>query len=380
MKKTNALLFLSILILLTVVLAACGSSGGDTPPPGNRAPVADAGPDQNASTLSVVTLDGSGSSDPDAGDTLTYAWTINNVPGASGGISLSNAAAVDPTFTPDVDGDYVFSLIVNDGAADSTPDVVTITAAGNFAPLADAGPNQYVLTNSVVNLDGSGSSDFEDDTLSYSWTLTNVPSTSTATLLNATTVSPVFTADLDGTYTVELIVNDGAADSAADVATIIASSTPVAADTLILNIDSAGDTTYTETADAGSPTGLDPTIHGYYETGNAVIAIHLFSGYGAGVWDEQFSLEIPGNTLRTYTLGENAAAIYVPVNPLNTYGPDNGDYTSISITLTQYDAVGGRIKGTFNSTLCYLLSFDCSVPSNRKTFVGSFDVTRDPDL
>ena len=42
----------------------------------NSAPTANAGADQTAvASAATVTLDGSGSTDPDTGDTLTYAWT-----------------------------------------------------------------------------------------------------------------------------------------------------------------------------------------------------------------------------------------------------------------------------------------------------------------
>ena len=50
---------------------------------GNDPPVADAGPDQTIQEPPVgqtVTLDGSGSTDPDVGDTLNYAWSQSSGP------------------------------------------------------------------------------------------------------------------------------------------------------------------------------------------------------------------------------------------------------------------------------------------------------------
>lgn len=74
-------------------------------------PIADAGPDQNVLWADVVTLDGSGSSDPD-GYPLQYFWEQSNGPA----VTLSDPNVVGPTFTaPSVDGPLGFNLVVFDG-------------------------------------------------------------------------------------------------------------------------------------------------------------------------------------------------------------------------------------------------------------------------
>ncbi len=187
----------------------------------NQAPVANAGPDQNANVGDTVTLDGSGSSDAD-GDALIYSWTLTTPAGSGAG--LSDPTAVSPTFVPDVEGTYTATLIVNDGTVDSAPDSATITAqlvVVNTPPVANAGVDQTVTVGDTVTLDGSGSTDADGDPLTYSWMLA-APAGSTAVLSDATAVAPTFVADVEGMYTATLIVNDGMDDSAPDSATITA--------------------------------------------------------------------------------------------------------------------------------------------------------------
>jgi hypothetical protein len=91
----------------------------------NQPPVANAGPDQTVNENSLVTLNGTGSHDPDM-DTLTFAWT------QTGGtaVTLTGANTAAPTFTaPSVGAGgetLTFELIVSDGQGSSAPDTVAI--------------------------------------------------------------------------------------------------------------------------------------------------------------------------------------------------------------------------------------------------------------
>ena len=177
----------------------------------NVAPVANAGPDQGGKTPgSTVTLNGSASSDAN-GDPLTFSWSLSPPPGSTA--VLANPTSVTPTFTVDRAGTYTAQLIVNDGTLSSAPNTVNISTV-NVAPVADAGPDQGGMTpGSLIILDGSLSSDANGDPLTYSWSITSTPVGSAAALSSLTSVSPTFTADLAGTYVVQLIVNDGTVDS-----------------------------------------------------------------------------------------------------------------------------------------------------------------------
>ncbi len=187
----------------------------------NSAPQADAGADQTVDTGSLVTLDGSGSWDAD-GDPLTYSWSFESRPGGSG-VQLSNASSRNPSFTPDKAGPYVIRLTVNDGKASSAPDDVTVTAVdANRAPVADAGSNRTTEVGKKVTLDGTGSWDPDGDPLTYAWSWSARPSGSSAQLYNSTSAKPYFTPDVEGSYVVKLIVNDGVRGSSPDYVTVTA--------------------------------------------------------------------------------------------------------------------------------------------------------------
>jgi uncharacterized repeat protein (TIGR01451 family) len=95
----------------------------------NQPPLANAGLAQTVNTNALVTLDGSGSNDPDGHLPLTYGWTQTGGPA----VTLSNPAAVAPTFSaPSNSAVLTFTLAVTDslGLSGPTSDEVVITVEG----------------------------------------------------------------------------------------------------------------------------------------------------------------------------------------------------------------------------------------------------------
>ena len=110
---------------------------------GNQPPVADVGPNQVAPVSSRVTLDASGSHDPDRIDELSYKWTQLEGPQ----VTLRNDDTATPYFTCDQEGIYVFQVVVSDGFVDSEPctiEVSTVTVTTNQYPVdAASSPDEY---------------------------------------------------------------------------------------------------------------------------------------------------------------------------------------------------------------------------------------------
>jgi len=180
----------------------------------NQPPIANAGSDQSRSRGSLIRLNGSGSSDVN-GDKLSYRWEWIQTPLGSLA-ELSSATEANPMFTADLEGKYTLGLTVSDNYSESVTDFVEITITSNQPPLANAGGDAEVVTGSVITLDGTKSSDPEEDKLTYKWTLVSKPVGSMFVLADSAFNKPVIQSDVAGEYIFALTVSDGISTSAPD--------------------------------------------------------------------------------------------------------------------------------------------------------------------
>ncbi|MEL7536285.1 MAG: PKD domain-containing protein [Pseudomonadota bacterium] len=123
----------------------------------NTAPTASAGEDVTASLFEDVLLDGSASTDPD-GDPISYQWSLVESPDGSTA-ALIGAGNAMPIITPDVTGEYVIELVVNDGQIDSAPDRVSVFADAPVFVIDDSIASTGTVSaegGEIVLDDGSG--------------------------------------------------------------------------------------------------------------------------------------------------------------------------------------------------------------------------------
>jgi hypothetical protein len=187
----------------------------------NQPPLADAGSDQSVNQGARVTLDGSGSSDPER-LALTYLWQQTG--GSS--VTLSSQYVARPTFTAPSAGQggqsLTFQLTVTDSGGLQARDFCNVNVvSADQAPGASAGPDQTVNQGASVTLNGTGSDDPDGDTVTYSWLQT---SGAPVTLSDSTAAQPRFTASTGGTSSTlvfRLTVTDPEGLTASDLCSVV---------------------------------------------------------------------------------------------------------------------------------------------------------------
>ena len=143
------------------------------------------------------------------------------------GVTLGELA-VNATLTANNASGTVTVKIVSQTNPSITALATGILGIGADMPVAIAGKNRNVLTGKYTSLDGGQSFDPGKATLTYAWTIVSKPAASVlTTLVNASTPQPDLLPDVNGAYTLQLIVNNGTQSSAPSLVTITAYTTGV---------------------------------------------------------------------------------------------------------------------------------------------------------
>ncbi len=197
-------------------------------PPPNIAPTADAGLDQTVGDddgdgTESVTVDGSGSFDPD-GVIVAYEWK-------EGDTVLGTTAIITGSFAV---GSHTVTLRVTDDGGATRLDDVIVTVNPNQPPTADAGPDQTVGDDDgdgteSVTVDGSGSFDPDGVIVAYEWKEGDIVLGTTAIITGSFAV---------GLHTLSLTVTDNGGATDTNTVLITVNAAPPSGPTIhISNID-----------------------------------------------------------------------------------------------------------------------------------------------
>ena len=185
----------------------------------NEAPTADAGSDQTGvEGGATVTLSGTGE-DPDAGETLAYAWTQTG--GAT--VTLSSASSAVATFTApsnlSADETLTFRLRVTDGGGLTADGSVRVTVAAASVPAAPevTGTTAFTVTEGETAVGTLTASDEDTEAEDLAWSLSGGADAAAFALTPAGVLSLVSAKDYeapddagaDGTYNITVQVSDG---------------------------------------------------------------------------------------------------------------------------------------------------------------------------
>jgi PKD repeat protein len=227
----------------------------------DEVPIADAGADQTVDEDTVVTFDGTDSSDDHTID--NYTWTIEELDAEMYG--------AEPEYTFAQPGTYHVTLVVTDNASQvSDPDEIVVTVTDVTAPTADAGDDVSVIAGATVTFDGSGSAD-NVGVDSYTWTFDD----GGAQTLSG--VEPTYPFENEGDFTVTLTVTD--AEGLSDTDEVVVH---VLAEGAVPTADAGDDQTVTE-GDTVTFDGTDSTDDG-----------------GAGDLNYTWTFEYDGETVTRY--------------------------------------------------------------------------------
>ncbi len=340
---------------------------------GDLRPVASAGPDQTLTSVpAVITLDGSGSYDPDHAASLVYRWS--QVSGAAVSLDVNGPTA---RFSPATCGAFTFELIVNDGVFDSVPDRILILVDNGSLPVAEAGLPLYTAGEDIT-LNGSDSRDPDSSgPLHYHWRQLSGPAVQIADAgAAAPVVSGFAQSNVLQTCTFELTVDDGQYTGLPDTVKVwIVPTTP-------RNALSFEGTRF----DANLPTIV------YFGGGDCITGS---GGWSTPTWSQRANVlsfsyqpDIPGASGGTYEQCGDAIVLYLSRQapnykmPIQTIGFSTGGQPAMDAALrlnrTYQDARYAVNRITFTDGRCRnyslsILEFLANPVDGEQCWIDSYD-------
>jgi len=190
----------------------------------NQLPIANAGVNQTITLpANSVSVSGSSSYDPD-GTIASYQWTKTSGPTQ---FTITSPTLSQTSITGLVQGVYVFQLKVTDNSGGSATATVQITvnAAPNQLPVANAGTNQVItLPTNSINLSGLSSYDPDGTIASYQWSKISGPSQYTFSSISQSQI--VVSGLVQGVYVFELRVTDNSGATATSTVQVTVNTAP----------------------------------------------------------------------------------------------------------------------------------------------------------
>jgi hypothetical protein len=289
---------------------------------GNQAPNVNAGSNQTITLpANSATLNGT-ASDPD-GSIASYSWT--KVTG--GAATITSPSSASTTVTGLVQGSYTFRLTVTDnlGASASSDVNITVNAAGNQAPTANAGADQSITEPaSSVTLTGSGT-DADGTIASYAWTKL---SGGAATITSPSSASTSVTGLTQGSYTFRLTVTDNSGATATDDVVVTVNASVPTGSSLHIEAEnwSAMSGVLTEAcSDAGGTKDV-----GWIDNGDWMD--YAINPTTSGTYTLKLRIASPYSTASLQV--KNGATVLATVNLPSTGGWQNWQTVSVTVNLT----------------------------------------------
>ena len=263
----------------------------------NMPPTANAGKDQTI-TLPTNTVSLSGNGTDADGTISSYAWT--KISGPSGG-TINNANFASAIMNNLSEGVYLFELKVTDdkGAVGKDTVQITVNAAPNMPPTANAGKDQTItLPANSVSFSGNGT-DADGTISSYAWTKISGPSGEI--INNANSASAIANNLSEGVYQFELQVTDDKGAVGKDTVQITVNTAPNMPPTANAGKDQTITLPTNTVSLSGNGTDADGTISSYAWTkisgasGETINNANSASAIANNLSEGVYQFELTGN-------------------------------------------------------------------------------------